>query len=106
MTALKPPTFMKMANDYLESKSVTLEAVTARFQKLEGEDKRLYFGQLCQRKQHVSMHLIDLLFALNTAHPSRRQVAVRLLQSLWHLKRGEKGLDESMLTAITEQYAP
>ena len=106
MADLQPPAFMALANAYLDNKDIDLTAVVACFQKLKRDDKRLYFGQLCLRNRSVSVRLIDLLFTLAATLPSRRPVTMLLLDSHWKQKRGEKGLGESMLTALAEQHAP
>lgn len=106
MTDLTLPLFMKMANAYLEGDDVTLAALAAEFQKLEGEDKKLHFGQLCRRKFQASDRLIDVLFAIGKQLPCQRPITFSHLEQDWQKRGKDASLAEKMLLMLCEQFAP
>jgi hypothetical protein len=106
MTELVLPQFMHLANAYLEGGNTTLATVVAEFRKLESEDKKLRFGQLCRRKLQVNDRLIDLLLAIGALLPCRRPATFRYLEKCWQKRGLNPSLAEEMRVMLTEQFTP
>ncbi len=105
MTALTLSPFLKAANDYHQGGDMALTDVTAAFQRLDGEEKKLRFGQLCQRRLQANDRLIDLLFAIGTLLPCQRPTTLRFLAERWQTRGKDPHLAAQMLTMIIEQFA-